>query len=252
MHGRRRNESGLGPVTTLVLLAGGFAPWCGCQQPVVQPGGYDGPTLTARELGLSTVPLASDGYKLLTETRTRGLFPGAVAVARLEPPACSLTPPPDDPITARTWHVGEIPWEEAMGWNRLADNIVDIREIIVLETTATVVPTHDPDAIAEAARRRDASLCVVYGPGPAPSGSAGLWGVILESGAARPLAFVRAEAGPPDFKPPRTDELRDDLRALLQLRARDDRPPTTQPNPWRDASRPNQPVYIIPGRTMDP
>ncbi len=253
-----------------VVLAGGVMTWCGCQKSAPRVAAYDGPTLTARELGLPRSPSDEDGFELLTDLRTEGLFPGAVAVAKLVPPVRLWAATRRDPVATGTWHIGSIPWEESLGWNELVDNVLGVREVVVLDEGATVMPTRELDAIAEAARRRDASLCLVYGPAPARGEDyTALWGVIVRSADALPLASVQVQAGPPDFLPPANDRSRHDLRhidpdylamrkfqrharaAMLALQARDDRPTATQPSPWRDRSHPTPPLQILPRHPRD-
>ena len=266
MPGRCGRLGRLKAVTAGVLVSG-VVSWCGCQQPAPRVAAYDGPTLTARQLGLEGAPSDRDGFALLTDLRTEGLFPGAVAIARLVPPVRLLAGPPREPAATETWHLGDIPWEEALGWNELVDNVLGIREVVVLDGSATVVPTSALDAIAEAAQQREASLCLVYGPAPSSEQeSAALWGVIVRSADALPLASVQAQAGPSDFLPPDLERSREDLRhldpnylarrmfqrharaALLALQARDDRPAATQPSPWRERGHPTPPLQIIPYR----
>ena len=262
---RRRGRLGRLKAVTAGVLVGGVVSWCGCQQPAPRVAAYDGPTLTARQLGLEGAPFDRDGFALLVDLRTEGLFPGAAAIARLVPPTPLWAGSRHRAVATETWHLGDMPWEEALGWNELVDNVLGIREIVVLDGSATVVPTCALDAIAEAARRREASLCLVYGPAPArEQESAALWGVIVRSADALPLASVRAQAGPSDFLPPAPDRSREDLRhldpnylamrmfqrharaALLALQARDDRPAATQPSPWRDRGHPTPPLQIMP------
>lgn len=240
----------------------------GCQKPEPPPAAYMGPTLASFDVAEARLPADPTGFVLLAEGPSVGRFPDALAVARLEPPQGLMTPEDLGEGPRENWWVRTIRWEEAMNWNRLCNTIPSIREVIVLDRFTTVSPDAQPDEIAASARRLEAGMCLVYGPSLAEGGNAGLWGVITDTASNERLAFIRAQAGPYDFRPPPSDRPREDLRhldvnylaerkfqqevrkCLLAMIANDSPPATTQPSPWRtDTPAAMQPVIVVPERT---
>jgi len=239
----------------------------GCEEPEPPPVAYIGPTLASSERGVEQAAPEPTGFTVLEQQRSQGRFPGALAIARLMPPQGFFTPDNND-LSQEHWSIGTVQWEEAMGWNRLGNNIPDLREVIVLDQFTTVRPNGNLEMIADTARRLDAVLCLVYGPSPAATEYAGLWGVLLDTQSAAQVAFVQAQAGPADYEPPHADRREEDLRhrdpnflvqqkfqrevrkCILTLVERDIPSTTTQPSPWQTGKpRPAAtPVYVVPPR----
>jgi len=247
---------------TTALSAFGLL-FSGCQKPEPPPVAYIGPTLASSDLGVEQPISEKTGFIVLEEESSQGRFPGALAIARLAAPQGFLTPDNNN-LSQKHWSIGTIKWEEAMGWNYLGNQIPDLREIIVLDQYTTVGSNGNLKLIVDAARRLDASLCLVYGPSPAEPAYAGLWGVILDTKTSAKVAFVQAQAGPIDYEPPHADRREEDMRhrdpnylvvrkfqhevrnCILANLARDQKLTTTQPSPWQtEEPRPN-PVYVVP------
>ncbi|NLX12519.1 MAG: hypothetical protein GXY44_02555, partial [Phycisphaerales bacterium] len=133
------------------------------------------------------------------------------------------------------------------------------------------MPTADVLRISQSADRARAGLCLIYGPAPAKPDYAGFMGVIVETGEAQPVAFVRAEAGPMDSEIPRPDRRKEDLRHLdvnaLAARkfeqqvwkcingmiARDQPASTTQPSPWKGRTPrgvDDRTILIVPNQSV--
>lgn len=258
-----RRPAGLTAVMAAIILT----PTASCNhEKEPPPVAYMGPTLASEQLGVTDPPADPTGFVILERRPTVGRFPGAVAVCRLEPPKGYFAPEDRDENTRHLWWVRTIHWEEAMGWNDLCNRIPAIRELIVLDKYATINPDSDLSEITRVAGRQEAGLCLVYGPAPAGPDNAGLWGVILDTQTGEQVAFLRAEAGPVDYEPPRSDRLEKDWRhrdpnylavvrfqqevrkCLLALIHRDEAPATTQPSPWHDhSSQPDLDIFMLPG-----
>jgi hypothetical protein len=109
-------------------------------------------------------------------------------------------------------------------------------------------------------------LCLIYGPSPTDPEHAGLWGVLLDTHTGTKVAFVQAQAGPPDYEPPHADRREEDMRhrdpnylvqrkfqrevrkCILNLIRRDLPRTTTQPSPWQTGQPRTTPIYIVPRR----
>ena len=237
----------------------------GCEKPEPPPVAYIGPTLASSDLGVEQPMPEPTGFTLLETQVSQGRFPGALAVARLMPPRGFFKPDNSD-ATRERWWIGTIKWEEAMGWNRLGNQIPDLREVIVLDRFTTAQPDGELEVLAASARRLEGGLCLVYGPGPAKPEHAGLWGVILDTQTAAKVAFVQAQAGPADYEPPHADRRAEDMRhrdpnylvrrkfqhqvrqCILALIERDLPPTATQPSPWKTGPPRATPVYVVPCR----
>lgn len=261
MRKRRRH-----PITLpIVFLAGVLAGLAGCRESEPPPVAYVGPMLARADLGVKGIECDATGFVILEKQASCGRFPGALAVARLEPPdppAATHGASPD------CWYVGTMKEEEAVYLNMLFNNVTGVREVIVLDQPAFVRPQAELAQIAAVARRVGAGLCLVFGPAPAGPEHAALAGVILDAKTQEPVALVQAQSGPADFELPRNDAPERDQRhrdpnyivarkfdrqlrrCVLELMAKDQPLPTTMPSPWRYATtRPApQRVYIMPNR----
>jgi hypothetical protein len=254
-------QSRIGVCLIGLVVVGGIVVGCG-EKPEPPPVAYMGPTLAGDTLGMDRSVATKSGYTLLSEEPSAGLFPAALAVARLVQPE-RIVRPDNSP----GWHVGTIGFEEAITWNSLANTIPSIREVIVMDRQSTVSQTANLEQISSTARRMEARLCLVYGPGSAEADHAGLWGVILDTTAGRKIAVVQAQAGPEDYEPPsparpEVDQRHRDVnylamrkfqeqvrRCVLTLIERDQPSATTQPNPWKAKPSRQEPIYIMPNPT---
>jgi len=259
---RIHKTHGRGRVGLAIVLVVAFCIAWGCgEKPEPPPVAYMGPTLASDSLGMEKAPAPKTGYTLLDAQPSTGLFPGALAIARLVQPEGVVRSD-----NSKGWQVGTIGYEEAITWNNIGTRIPAVREVIVLDQYSTVSASADLGQIAMSADRLEAPLCLVYGPAQAEADHAGLWGTILETATGRKLASVQAQAGPEDFEPLRPDQLKNDMRnrdpnylcmtgfqqqvrlCLLALIERDRPSTTTQPNPWQSKPPRETPIYIMPPR----
>lgn len=207
------------------------------------------------------------GYTIVEARPSIGRFPGALAVARIEPPGpFRIT---DDP-TRGSWRVGTLKEEEATHWNALFNTIPFVREVIVLDKRMVMWPDAGEAEINASAERLNADLCLIYGPSAAAPNHAGLGGVILDARTAEPVAYVQAHAGPADREPPSPYRYHTDLRhadphqlvvrkfewevrkCIAELAARDQPPPTTLPSDWRERALEHRErsIYLLPSRDI--
>jgi len=260
------------PFTIMLLAAVAvLVAFIGCSKPEPTPVVYMGPTLTCADLGVADVSGYQTEFLLLDKEPSVGRFPTGLAVARLRPPGAFFVPVTEN-AQCRNWRIDNIPINESVWWNKLFNTVHDIREVTVFDDRVIQAPDDDRSAIIQAAKRLKAGLCLIYGYSPAPDDqSASLAGVIVETATEKPLAYVRATAGPEDFEPPRLDRLKEDLRikdanylvarkfeqqvfrGIIGMIEKDQPPTSTQPSPWKDHTTiPPElpPIYIVPNQPI--
>lgn len=260
--------SRVGGYVVAVLI--GLGSLTSCRKPEPPPAAYQGPTLAGADLGLAQAVTVSDnGFELLGKQDSKGRFPAALAVVRLDKPNPLFVS--DDPlfVSERGWEVATLPTEEAVWWNTLFKSVPQSRAVCILDRVGVISPDCDLKQVIEAAKRIRIELCLIYGPRSVPDNCAGLAGVILDVNSGQYLAYVQSQAGIFDFEPPRPDRSKYDrshqdvnylsarrferqVRAcMLELIDRDQPATTTQPSPWRDMQQlrlpaDSIPAYIVP------
>lgn len=240
---------------------------CGCEKPEPPPVAYVGPSLAGDTLGVGHTPSRATSHNLLTQSRSSGRFPAAVAVARLREPRSVLSADPQQQAVQDQWCVSTIRWEEAVTWNSLFNQVPAVRELIVVDAHTTVRPNATLAEIAQSVSRLEAGLCLIYGPSEAAPGCAGLWGVLLDVATGQKLAMIQAQAGPEDYSLPRVEANERDMRhrdpnhiaelkfqqqtrhCLLDLIAYDSPSTATQPSPWRSEHAASTHAHVAPGRS---
>lgn len=241
----------------------------GCQKPEPPPVAYMGPTLASADLGLvEPVDTEANGFVILETAASKGRFPAALAVVRLDQPNPLFVS--DEPLftAERGWEVSTLKEQEAAYWNGLLKTVPMTRGVFVLDRRSVVSPNCDLDQVIRAVRRVNIELCLIYGPRLASDDSAAFAGVIIDTETGTRLAYIQSEAGVFDFEPPRPDRPKNDRShqdvnylaarrfereargCIIELINRDQPAPTTQPSPWRgmELRGPVEPVplYIVP------
>ncbi len=261
--------SGLVGVVVIGLIA-----FPSCQKPEPPPAAYQGPTLAGADLGLvQAVKVAENGFATMGPQDTKGRFPAALAVVRLDKPNPLFVC--DDPlfISERGWEVATLPTEEAAWWNTLFKTVPQSRAVYLLDRSGVVSPNCDLKQVIESVRRIGIELCLIYGPRMVPDDCAGLAGVIIDEENGQYLAYIQSQAGITDFEPPRPDRSKYDrshqdvnflsarrfeqqVRAcMLELIAQDQPAASTQPSPWRNMQElrlpaDSVPAYIVPNHRV--
>jgi hypothetical protein len=242
----------------------------GCHKPDPRPVAYAGPTLAAGDLGLAQAPeTGGNTYVILDTSGTRGRFPCAIAVVRLEQPNPLFVC--DDYLftSERGWEIADVREEEAAYWTGLLRTVPQSRAIYVMDRRSVVSPDCDLKEVIATVRRLRIELCLIYGPAWAPEQSAGLAGVLIDTASGQYLAYVQSQAGVLDIEPPRPDRPRHDLsnqdvnylaarrferlarNCILELIQHDAPPAATQPSPWRNMQElrlpsDSVPAFIVP------
>ena len=247
-----------------------------CSKPEPPPMAYAGPTVSEADLGLlRPVEMPPDGYTLLGEQPSKGLFPTALAVVRLDKPDPLFRVGQPFYISDHGWQVATFRTEEAVGWNGLFPTVREVREVVVMDARSVVAPDVTPPEVVGSAEYLQAGLLLIYGPREGPAQGAALAGMIYEVETRKPLAFVQAQASIEDYEVPRPDSPKHDLRhvdadylaarkferqvwaCVRELIAKDQPPTATQPSPWKQAilepkiiaPEGDGPVYVIPNRS---
>ncbi len=257
-------------IHTRLILMGmlGVAIVGGCAKPEPPPLAYCGPTLAGDQLGVREASCPSTGYTILETEPTVGRFPIALAIARLDQPNWWEQ---SNGVPGDRWQLSTIPEEQATYWNALFNTVMQVREVVVLDRQSVQTPTADIQRISQSADRARAGLCLIYGPSLTELDHAAFMGVIVETPDTRPVAFVRAEAGPMDSETPRPDRRKQDLRHLdvndlaarkfekqvwncvNELVARDQPATTTQPSPWKGRTPrgiDDRTILIVPNQSV--
>ncbi len=242
----------------------------GCHKPEPPPVAYMGPTLVEADLGLAAqIEAEPNSYVILERQSSQGLFPGGMAVVRLDRPNPLFVC--DDPlfISDRGWELATLEGEAAAYWNTLLKTVPQARGVFVMDRQSAISPDCDLDKVLDAVQRQKLEICLIYGPRLVPDDCAGLAGVIIDVQNREFLAYVQSQAGVLDFEPPRPDRSKHDRShqdvnylaarrfekqvrmCVLDLIAHDERPTATQPSPWRNTQElrlpeDSVPVYIVP------
>ncbi len=260
-----------GPLPALII---GLLWTGGCEKPEPPPVAYTGPTLAAADLGLpEPVEAGANGFTILESAPSKGRFPAALAVVRLDQPNPLFVCDDHLFVAERGWEMATLREEEAAYWNNLLNTVPQSRAVFVLDRRSTTSPDCDLDQVISVVRRRGIQLCLIYGPRMVPDDCAGFAGVIVDSGTGEHLAFIQSQAGILDFEPPRPDRPKHDRshqdvnylaarrferqarNCFLEMVARDQPAATTQPSPWRESQglrvpSDSVPVYIVPNRRV--
>ena len=245
-------------IAALVVGMWMLVPFGGCQSDEPPPVAYIGPTLTVADLGGTGAHCPPTGFVVL-EAQSEGRWPAALAVAFI-----------DEAADGSGWHISTLKEETATWWNQLFTTVPVVREVLVMDRLTLVSPSDDVDVIVATALRLNTSLVLLYGHASAPEGQAALTGVIRDTQTGRPIALVRAQAGPADYTAHRVDTIDEDMKhidpdylvarkfeqqvrqCVLELISRDVFVLTTQPSAWEEHSREQKkPVYIIKERNID-
>ena len=146
------------------------------------------PVLSWTDLDLPATTALDDGYAVLVKEQTRGLFPAAVAVARVKAAYRS------DGTAGTLLEMKAEPESELLPWNsvlddqRLVSGVFPIKPLALQGEEATVAH------ILSTARAMKAPICLVYGTASLGPHEAELRGAIFDTANHRPLAVMHAWA----------------------------------------------------------
>ncbi len=214
---------------------------------------------TIEESAWGVAPAESDtATRVMLTAHTTGIFPTAVAVARVVPGISTADPEP-----AHRWAIWTLKTEDAAYWNVLMTDVAMVREVVCLRSRSAG-ETVAIDDMVRTARVRDAGLCVIYGVTSTELDNYRMSALVIETTTGEKVAVVRASAGPNDFEARKPGEHHNDMRmqdpsficarklqagvrALLMEMAGHNGPTTTQPSPWQGSpSTPPQTYIVLP------
>lgn len=215
--------------------------------------------ITAKDLGVAPTLLSSIGVRNLANTPDANRFPAAICVSRV----IALT---SDAGKQRFLRLAEFSAHHAVYWNQLLDNQPGVREILFLTEGGLDPRGYDIDTILNAAKQRNADLCVVYARKESTEADTEYLGVLWDLRQNTPLLSIRVAVNlPPELavRLAKQAEHEDhdltveeaDFRAEQQFRhlfrdaiwdlvAMDEDAPGNQDNPWKGYVQPRQ-------RTLD-
>jgi len=146
------------------------------------------PVLQWANLELSGATTPDDAYALLLEGPTTGLFPAAVAVARVE--ACYV----EDADTRTELEIKAEPEVELLPWNSLLDDqrvvsgVFPVKPIVLEGEDVTV------GHLLTVASEMKASLCLIYATAELSENESEVRGALYDTENRRPLATLHARA----------------------------------------------------------
>jgi hypothetical protein len=189
----------------------------------------------------------SDGHVLFV-SETKGLFPGALSVARVRPAASEPAASGSHESSSR-WSVWALNDDQATYWNNLMTDVPQVREVVAFQKWTTPRDEVELRDLAAAAMRRRTDLCFAYGVVSDDPQCYRMSGLLFQTSTGARLAAVGAQAGPENFQLPSGDRPHHDLRhcdpsylcarkleanvrtCLLDL-IDQDKAVATQPSPW--------------------
>jgi hypothetical protein len=161
--------------------------YAGCAEKDVEPIVLE-PETKLSDIAGGTLTTKKNQYHLVNRNRSEGRFPGAVAVARLKLADGA-------PIEApRPVELKPLKDEEAAYWNHLFDNLRWVRQYFELSPMSVQTPVVSAKALLGAAKRLDASLCLLYGQSDFEDLRSHVVGVLYETGTGQLLATIQAES----------------------------------------------------------
>lgn len=134
------------------------------------------------------VPHVQEGYRILKTGPTEGLFPASMAVTRLGVDVIG-----DEGKVTRPYLLTD-PRNEFLRWNRAFDDLLAVGEVFPVVELDLGGGVADPSQIVAACRALGAKLGLIYAVNERSPNSAEMFGVLYETGSARPLAVLHAQA----------------------------------------------------------
>ncbi len=189
---------------------------------------------------------APNTYTIHQKEKTLGRFPCSLAIVRVT----SLPPVPDQPSTGQALSLDLLKDIEGVPWVELFDNFPAVSGVYVLGRPAVVFTDVPLSELITAARRHNATLCLVYGHDNLAGGLVRMVGALYDCESGSLVATIGAQVEPIPALPRPRDRVRADkrhvdpecltaarfqelvLRCIDELKKNDLPIPTTQPNPW--------------------
>lgn len=197
-----------------------------------------------------------DGYRLMVDGKTKGLFPARMAVTRI------ALQPSEERVDLQETVLRADPRNEFLQWNRALDDLMAISEVFPIKKRDLGGGPAQPSQILAAAKALHARLGLVYSVNELSRQNAEMFGILYDTEAGVPLAALHARSSSieeMDNDSQDTSTLWEtDSRALVRVRfekffracireliLRDERPAVQEPKGWRPP-RPTLPVEWPP------
>lgn len=181
---RKMRKLATGLLFCLVLaMASGCASRKKTEQAWVAP-----PRAGWHDLSTEPIPEIREGYALLIDESTEGLFPAGMAVSRV-----ALTGDPQGPV-AREIVLVRDPRNEFLQWNSAFDDLMALSEVFPIAPRDLGGAEAEPAQINAAMRALTARLGLVYAVNQLTPTETELLGVIYDTTRARPVAAIHASA----------------------------------------------------------
>jgi hypothetical protein len=246
---------------TRTLLAGVLAAAVGCGDGVSHPRQIR--QIEPSMLAATWPEPAGNAYSIVQKEKTVGRFPCSLTVVRVTSPVL------DDPdsTAGSVMKLDLLTDIEGVPWIELFDNFPLVSSVRLLGRPAVIYEKVTLTELIEAARRQDASLCLIYGERDLSGTQVRLIGALYDCATGALVATIDASVEPDAGMPPppgrvRTDHRHKDpgclttsrfqdlvLRCIDELHRNDAPAPTTQPNPWE---RPGVNPMMSPWSTQGP
>lgn len=204
---------------------------------------------------VSTQPVApvSNGYRVLVDQPTHGLFPASLAVTRV------AVEVPKGRVSTLRPYLHTDPRNELLQWNRALDDQMAVSEVFPIMGRDLGGGVADPEQVLAAFRALHARLGLIYAMNELSSTESEMLGVLYDAASARPIASFHTRAvsvAPPGQKHCRkpVDLWDTDSRALARAKFQrlvhtcirdlillDEPAPVKAPDGWTPAG----PIYPV-------
>ncbi len=159
-------------------------PGCASKKP---PAWTPRPIVRWEDIATEAFPPAENGYRVLTQGPTRGLFPAALAVSR-------VSVVEGEAEGAREPHLLTDPRNEFLQWNSAFDDLMAVSEVFPIAERTLGGGEAEPRQILAAFRALHARLGLIYAVNEASEQEAEMIAVLYDLAAARPLACFHARS----------------------------------------------------------
>lgn len=159
---------------------------CSSNKKTVEPTWTARPTVPWNRISDQNIPLPRDGYQLVTNAPTTGLFPANLAVTRV---AISEEPEQEGEPT-----LFADPRNEFLQWNRAFDDQMAISEVFPIDQRDLGGGKAEPGQILAAFRALHARVGLIYAVNEVSPAESEMSGALYDSQAGQLLAVIHAHA----------------------------------------------------------
>ncbi len=172
------------PVGLVVVLGAALT---GCAAPRVEPNDIQ-PQVYWNDIESQPITAVSNGYRLLSDKPTEGLFPSSMAVTRVAVAT-------DDPTSVvRTKTIVRDPRNEFLRWNAALDDQMAVSEVFPIDKRDLGGAEAEPEHVLAAFRALHARVGLIYAFNQLGDDESEMFGAIYDVESASPLAALHAHA----------------------------------------------------------